>query len=282
MNLNKKLKSLYLIKIINGYKTLWVLFLFTQITQIYSQELERVNIAGTIIVNSLDLEGVTVYNAISNTGTVTDKKGQFVIGAALNDKLIISALQFQNFEITINQDIMDSQTLIAVLVEEVNKLPEVVILPYGLTGNVSTDIARIRTVNPNLDVLYFGLDNLDKFNFTDDYLSGVRNVAIPDNRMYFTADALKIIDLLSQSFLNPVNKNKASEWASDRDILEKYSMKYLVEKLSISEKNIIEFIYFVEDYGLKRSLLKDEQELQFINFLVKRREEFQANKNDKN
>ena len=60
MNLNKKLKSLYLIKIINGYKTLWVLFLFTQITQIYSQELERVNIAGTIIVNSLDLEGVTV------------------------------------------------------------------------------------------------------------------------------------------------------------------------------------------------------------------------------
>jgi hypothetical protein len=282
MNLNKKLKSLYLIKIINGYKTLWVLFLFTQITQIYSQELERVNIAGTIIVNSLDLEGVTVYNAISNTGTVTDKKGQFVIGAALNDKLIISALQFQNFEITINQDIMDSQTLIAVLVEEVNKLPEVVILPYGLTGNVSTDIARIKTVNPNLDVLYFGLDNLDKFNFTDDYLSGVRNVAIPDNRMYFTADALKIIDLLSQSFLNPVNKNKASEWASDRDILEKYSMKYLVEKLSISEKNIIEFIYFVEDYGLKRSLLKDEQELQFINFLVKRREEFQANKNDKN
>lgn len=282
MNLNKKLKSLYLIKIINGYKTLWVLFLFTQITQIYSQELERVNIAGTIIVNSLDLEGVTVYNAISNTGTVTDKKGQFVIGAVLNDKLIISALQFQNFEITINQDIMDSQTLIAVLVEEVNKLPEVVILPYGLTGNVSTDIARIKTVNPNLDVLYFGLDNLDKFNFTDDYLSGVRNVAIPDNRMYFTADALKIIDLLSQSFLNPVNKNKASEWASDRDILEKYSMKYLVEKLSISEKNIIEFIYFVEDYGLKRSLLKDEQELQFINFLVKRREEFQANKNDKN
>ncbi|MDC0957429.1 carboxypeptidase-like regulatory domain-containing protein [Flavobacteriaceae bacterium] len=282
MNLNKKLKSLYLIKIINGYKTLWVLFLFTQITQIYSQELERVNIAGTIIVNSLDLEGVTVYNAISNTGTVTDKKGQFVIGAALNDKLIISALQFQNFEITINQDIMDSQTLIAVLVEEVNKLPEVVILPYGLTGNVSTDIARIKTVNPNLDVLYFGLDNLDKFNFTDDYLSGVRNVAIPDNRMYFTADALKIIDLLSQSFLNPVNKNKASEWASDRDILEKYSMKYLVEMLSISEKNIIEFIYFVEDYGLKRSLLKDEQELQFINFLVKRREEFQANKNDKN
>lgn len=282
MNLNKKLKSLYLIKIINGYKTLWVLFLFTQITQIYSQELERVNIAGTIIVNSLDLEGVTVYNAMSNTGTVTDKKGQFVIGAALNDKLIISALQFQNFEITINQDIMDSQTLIAVLVEEVNKLPEVVILPYGLTGNVSTDIARIKTVNPNLDVLYFGLDNLDKFNFTDDYLSGVRNVAIPDNRMYFTADALKIIDLLSQSFLNPVNKNKASEWASDRDILEKYSMKYLVEKLSISEKNIIEFIYFVEDYGLKISLLKDEQELQFINFLVKRREEFQANKNDKN
>jgi len=271
-----------MMKMISRYKSFWILFLFAQMTQLYSQEFERVNIAGTIIVNSTDLEGVTVYNSVTNTGTVTDAKGQFVITAALNDKLNISALQFQNFEIIINQDIMDSKTLIAVLVEEVNKLPEVVILPYGLTGNVSIDIARIKTINANLDALYFGLDNLDKFNFTDDYLSGVRNVAIPDNRMYFTADALKIIDLLSQSFLNPVNKNKASEWASDRDILEKYSMKYLVEKLSISEKNIIEFIYFVEDYGLKISLLKDEQELQFINFLVKRREEFQANKNDKN
>ena len=266
---------------INASKVLWVLFLFTQMNQIYSQEIERVNIAGTIIVNSPDLEGVTVYNSSSNTGTVTDNKGQFVIAAALNDKLNISALQFQNFEIIINQDIIDSQTLIAVLIEEVNKLPEVVILPYGLTGNVSTDIARIKTVNANLDALYFGLDNLDKFNFTDDYLSGVRNAAIPDNRMYYTADAMKIIDLLSKLFSNSVNQNERNEWASDRDILEKYSVKYLAEKLSISEKNVIEFIYFVEDRGIKKSLLKDEQELQFLNFMFNRIEEFQANKNEK-
>ena len=109
---------------ISRYKSFWILFLFAQMTQLYSQEFERVNIAGTIIVNSTDLEGVTVYNSVTNTGTVTDAKGQFVITAALNDKLNISALQFQNFEIIINQDIMDSQTLIAVLVEEVNKLPD--------------------------------------------------------------------------------------------------------------------------------------------------------------
>jgi len=269
-------------KMISRYKSFWILFLFAQMTQLYSQEFERVNIAGTIIVNSTDLEGVTVYNSVTNTGTVTDAKGQFVITAALNDKLNISALQFQNFEIIINQDIMDSKTLIAVLVEEVNKLPEVVILPYGLTGNVSIDIARIKTINANLDALYFGLDNLDKFNFTDDYLSGVRNAAIPDNRMYYTADALKIIDLLSKSFLNPVNQNERSEWASDRDILEKYSFKYLAEKLSVSEKDVIEFIYFVEDRGLKKYLLEDEQELQFLSIMVKRNEEFQANKNEKN
>ena len=95
-------------------------------------------------------------------------EGKFQILVALNDRLEISALQFENFEVVITQDIIDSKFVTVVLVEEINKLPEIIILPYGLTGDLTVDAIRVKTVNPNLDALYFGLDNQDKIDFTED------------------------------------------------------------------------------------------------------------------
>lgn len=258
---------------------LLVAFIGISIFNISAQDIERIDVSGRIIVDSPDLEGVTVFNTTSNKGTITDKEGKFNILATLNDKLSISALQFEKFEITITQEIIDSKEMTVVLVEEINKLPEVIILPYGLTGNVSVDIARAKTVNPNLDALYFGLDNLDKFDFSDDYLSGVRNTAMSDNTLYYTADAVKIIGLLVKPLFNSKKKKQAAELASDRDIVEKYSPEYLMDKLNIPIRQMMEFIYFVEDSGLDKTLLEDGRELQFLDYIIKKSKEFQANKN---
>ena len=60
-----------------------------------AQDIQRVEISGKIIVDSPDVEGVTVFNATSNKGTITDAEGKFSILVALNDRLQISALQFE-------------------------------------------------------------------------------------------------------------------------------------------------------------------------------------------
>ena len=248
-----------------------------------AQDIERIEVSGKIIVDSPDVEGVTVFNKSSNKGTVTDKEGKFHVLVALNDTIEISALQFQDFQVTITQDIIDSKALTVVLVEEVNKLPEVIILPYGLTGNLTVDAIRAKTVNPNLDAVYFGLDNLDKIDFTEDYLTGVRNTAMSDNRLYYTADAIKIIGLLVKPLFNAKNKKKeVDQFASDRDIIEKYSPEYLMEKLNIPKRQMMEFIYFVEDSGMDKTLLEDGHELQFLEYVIKKSKEFQAKKNGKN
>jgi len=264
------------------YKSLFffMLLAFT-IYSAKAQSVERVEVFGKIIVDSPDVEGVTVFNTSSNRGTITDQEGKFSIMVTLNDRLHISALQFKNFEIIITQDIIDSKALTVVLVEEVNKLPEVIVLPYGLTGNLTVDAIRAKTVNPDLDALYFGLDNLDKFIFTDDYLTGVRNTAMADDRLYYAADAVKIIGLLVKPLFKSKKDKQESELATDRQLIEKYSPEYLMDKLNIPKNQITEFIYFVEDSGIDKSLLEDGKELQFLEFIIKKSKEFQANLNGK-
>ena len=246
-----------------------------------AQDVQRIEVNGRIIVDSPDIEGLTVFNASSNKGTITDEEGKFSILVTLNDRLEFSALQFENFVVVITQDIIDSKALTVVLVEEVNKLPEVIILPYGLTGNLTVDAIRAKTFNPNLDALYFGLDNLDKIDFTDDYISAVRNTAMPDNRFYYAADAIKIIGLLVKPLFKSKKNRDEATLASDRDIVEKYSPEYLMDKLNIPKHQMNEFIYFVEDSGMDKTLLEDGKELQFLEYIIKKSKEFQANKNGK-
>jgi len=246
-----------------------------------AQDVQRIEVNGRIIVDSPDIEGVTVFNTSSNKGTITDEEGKFSILVTLNDRLEFSALQFENFVVVITQDIIDSNALTVVLVEEVNKLPEVIILPYGLTGNLTVDAIRAKTFNPNLDALYFGLDNLDKIDFTDDYISGVRNTAMPDNRFYYAADAIKIIGLLVKPLFKSKKNRDEVTLASDRDIVEKYSPEYLMDKLNIPKHQMTEFIYFVEDSGMDKTLLEDGKELQFLEYIIKKSKEFQVNKNGK-
>ena len=69
------------------------------------------------------------------------------------------------------------------LVENINKLDEILILPYGLSGNLTTDVNSTKTFNPNLDAIYFGMANMNKFEFADDYKSKVVNREMQKNEI---------------------------------------------------------------------------------------------------
>lgn len=267
-------------------KTIYLTLLFIAIsfTTIQSQETKRIEVTGRIVVKNPDVEGVTIYNTSSNRGTITDEKGRFKIKVALNDRIEISALQFKDFKIIIDSEIIKSKALTVFLIEKINKLPEIVLLPYGLSGDLPTDVANTNTVNPDLDALYFGLDNLDKIDFTADYLSGIRNTAMTDNTLYYSADAIKIIGLLFKPIFNSKNKkNKLlNSSATEEEITKKYSTEYLMQRLNIPKEHIMEFVYYVEDAGLEKRLLDNGHELEFLDHLIKKSKEFQKVKNGKN
>ena len=248
----------------------------------FAQDIERIEIKGNIIVERNDLEGVTVYNSSSNKGTVTDKEGRFILEVALNDRVEFAALQFKDFKIVITQDIIDNKAMTVLLVEQLNKLPEVIILPHNLTGDLVTDVNSIELINPNLDALYFGLGNLDKIDFTEDYLSGVTNIAMRQNNLLYGVNMMDVLSLfLTEIFPFKTRTEFVPEYKKI-GILDVYDMDYLSAALNILEKDLIEFVYFVEEDNFDLVLLKPNREFEFLEFLKGQESKFVAVKYDKN
>ncbi|MEZ4801955.1 MAG: carboxypeptidase-like regulatory domain-containing protein [Gelidibacter sp.] len=269
-------------------RLLLVLCLSTTILT-FAQEIKRIEISGKIVVNSEDLENVTIYNTSSNKMALTDEKGKFKIDVALNDNLEVRALQFQDFTVTIDKNIIASKKATIFLVEKVNKLNEVVILPYDLTGNLVVDMESVRTFNPDLDAIYFGIGDISAYEFPDDYQSQVENIAArgPGNDIRYQMDGVALIGML----LKPLFKsNKEKKEKKNAEVLNSpmtglrdyYSAHYIEDNFHIPEERVDEFVNYVENNGLDYSLMQKGKEMEFLEFLTQKSKDFLKTKNGKN
>lgn len=254
----------------------------------FSQEIKRVEISGKIVVNSEDLENVTIYNTSSNKGTLTDEDGKFKIEVALFDILEVRALQFQDFTVTIDKNIIDSKKATIFLVEKVNKLNEVVILPYDLTGNLVVDMESVRTFNPDLDAIYFGIGDISAYEFPDDYKSEVENIAARQpNDIRYQMNGAALVGLLLKPLFKSNKDKKAKEIEKLKEIQstslrDYYSTRYIVDNFKIPEDKVNEFVAYVESHDLDYSLLKSGKEMDFLEFLTQKSDEFLKSEGGKN
>lgn len=262
-------------------KTVLYFFLFFPLFLLTAQNVTRVEIAGKVVVNSDDLEGITVYNTSAKRGVLTDENGLFTVSVALNDVIEFRALQFQDFSVTIDENIIKTRKMTVFLVEEINKLDEVVILPYDLSGNLLVDIESVKTFNPDLDAIYFGLANMNEYEFPDDYRSKVVNVAMPGtgNNIPYGLNVIGIVDLFLRPIFNS-KKNKDLEVMGEEEAYQAftdlYSTKFLVENFNIPEDKVDDFVAYVEDEGVDFSLLNSGKEFEFLEFISVKSKEFLA------
>lgn len=250
-----------------------------------AQNISRIEVSGKVVVDRNDLEGITVYNTSSRQGALTDENGLFTIRVALNDVLEFRALQFQDFTVVIDKNILTTKKLTVFLVEKINKLDEVIILPYDLTGNLLLDIESVKTFSPDMDALYFGLANMNEYEFPDDYKSKVVNVAMPGtgNHIPYGINVVGIVDL----FLRPIFKSKKTKMDARNELAgaydeftDHYSKKFLVENFNIPEHKVADFINYVEEEGLDYSLLNSGKEFEFLEFVSVKSKAFLARNNE--
>lgn len=259
-------------------KTLLYLVFCLSFTISFSQDFKRAEIRGRVVVDSNDVEGVTVYNTSINRGTITNERGEFIITAGLNDRIEISALQFQDINLVIDSSIMKTKTMTVYLVEQVNRLDEVVVIPYGLTGNLRSDIDSVRTRNPNLNALAFGIENSEQYDFRDDYQSGVDNIAMPDYGRRLV-NGLNIKNLMGL-ILKPIFSNNedsgivASEDPTLQRVEDIYDVSFIHSNFNIPTEKVDAFVIYVKDHGLTEELLREGNELQLLEFLYSKRDEF--------
>ena len=154
---NKKLQYLIVkLEVLQGIfiqnatmkKTTTIICILPKFFWRYPRILKRENILGKIIVEGNDIDGITIFNASSKVGTVSNENGEFTIAVALDDLIEIRALEYQNFDLRVNDAMLASKHINIYLIEEINKLEEVRITNKELTGNINADINIVKTFKP--------------------------------------------------------------------------------------------------------------------------------------
>ncbi|MCK8481254.1 carboxypeptidase-like regulatory domain-containing protein [Psychroserpens algicola] len=245
-----------------------------------AQRFQRVEVNGKIIVEGNDVEGITVFNTSSNKGVITNENGEFTLEVALNDFIEIRALQYQNFDLQVSQAIIDSKRMRIFLIEEINKLDEILVLTKGLSGELKTDVATVKTFNPKLDALYFGIKKLDEYEFSDDLRSEVNNDAM-HSQSQTMVNGLNVVNVVDQ-LLIPLFRSKVKDKESKgipnvpvSAVKYYFGSEFIIDNFNIPEHRVEEFIQYVEDdKTFDFALLNYGNELEFLELLNKKSKAF--------
>lgn len=265
---------------------LLLLFFCVSLFTLQAQSVDRIEVSGKIVVSTDDVEGVSVYNTISKKGTSTDEKGEFKIKVGLNDVIEIHSLLFKDFKIVIDGNIIKSGKMTVFLVENVNKLDEIVILPYDLTGNLMVDIESVKTFNPDLDAIYFGMANINDYKFSDDIRSKVDNIAMDrqGQNMIYGLNVVNIVGLLVKPLFKAKNVDRREKVSAIPlpDHADEFSTKFLVENFDIPAHKVDDFVEYIKQNGWKPEFLEKGREMDALEFVSQKSKDFLQQQSDKN
>lgn len=254
------------------------LILISSLTS-FSQNLNRLEVKGKIIVESNDIAGITVFNKSSNIGTITNDAGEFTLKVTLNDVIEVSALQYQSLSFSVNEAIIESRSIKVFLIEEINQLDEIILLPNKLSGNLDNDMSKTKRFTPKMDAIYFGIRNSDEFKVEDNYKTEVKNMTV-NTQSTELVNGLNIVNVVDQLLLPLFRsevKNKKKTGIPDvpvESIKYYFGSEFLVDNFKIPEHRVEEFIRYVESGDFDFSLLNYGKEMEFLELLNKKSIEF--------
>jgi len=276
----------------NAMKKILSLFVFYMfITFSVAQNDNGVEISGKVIVDANDIEGLTVTDKTSKRIVVTNMNGEFKIFVALNDKIEISALQFETVYLVITEEVIASRQLTVFLYERLNRLDEVVILPFNLTGDLASDLNKVRTFNPKLESVYFGEINLEDNSDIDGnpnediYYEKVENTILNQDRFYNGVDFVKITNWLIKPLFKS-NKNtyltKDNENSNYLVLRDTYTKDFISSSFNIPKDEVEDFIVFAEANNTDLALYENGKDIELIEYLVDQSKLYLESKTSKN
>ena len=254
---------------------------------LFAQGIERKVLRGIVVVDSFDVENITVRNISSNVGSKTDIDGKFSIRARATDTLFFESPSFISQKYILTQKDFWKEELEIRLHVKITELDELVITPYTLSGNLIEDTKRIQVYGDGFAVI----DAKKIMHYEDDVRSGAPiNSALPSvfapngSNFNFLAMAAGLVSLfIKPSFSKSHSKRvyeerriKALQSKSYSDhLFERFSHNFFVETLKIKNEDIPMFMSFSELNVYELSpLLKPENELKLIEYLIKKASEF--------
>lgn len=239
----------------------------------FSQTKDRIVISGEIISETNDLEGITVYNTATNKGTITNSEGVFFIAVAQNDKLEISALQFQKQTIIITEKIYHEKQIKILVTSKVNDLDEVVILQHNLTGNLDEDVKNTEFIKIN-PLKGLSSSEIKNMTFKSDRFTKVDNQFMNQGQFYNGVDFIALLKLFGVKFKKQKKESYAQKRAKHEseihDISQVYKATFIHQNFNIPLNKVEAFFGFCYREGLNKELLKPNNRLELYEFLLKK------------
>lgn len=234
---------------------------------------ERILVDGQISVPpGDDPEGITIINTTTNRGTVSDAEGEFQLVVGIGDIIIFSALQFQDFTVIIDQNVIEARQLNVFITQATTELPEVVVSPIDLSGNVEVDVKRIPDVEANLP--YISLEEIYNASLTmaPGPLTTPENAAMRDS---FIENGLNFANIFREIFSTREIGGEEFE-AMDEELRDLYDDEFFREFLDIERTEITQFIHYAQDHGLSEEMFEEGRELELVEFLVNQSRQYKA------
>tara|TARA_R110002020_G_scaffold91560_1_gene222185 strand:+ start:20561 stop:21271 length:711 start_codon:yes stop_codon:yes gene_type:complete len=212
------------------------------------------------------LESVHVINLNQVKGTITNKKGEFTILAAVNDTLYLSYLGFKTQKIRVTNDMFKFKDTKIALTELAYALEEVIVKPYQLTGYLEIDVKNL-PVNQGFQYSISGLSK--------SYEAGSKN---PSAVTKVLGAILNPADLLRNLFgKKPKEMRKLRQMKDEeevRDLLaSKFDRELLTEFLQIEKVDIEDIL---NNCNYSQSFIKTANDLQILDAINGCYEEFKV------
>lgn len=238
----------------NKFYLIFIFSIFSNV--IYSQS----NLTGQVLSVNTPLSNVEIINSTKKNVVKSDEKGEFQIQAELNDEIVFFLKGYLQKTLNVSKEYLNGHIKIA-LDKKVIELDEVKIVKAPKVKIVndyeSLKMAKIAKEQSQPKVI------------------GVYTGGIP-NGIDFIAIGDKLVGLVGKLFKKDSEEKSISEITFEECVSKHYDNKTLIEKLKLSDDNLILFMEFCKSDINVKNVISNNNELDVLDFLMKKRKEFKS------
>jgi len=222
------------------------------------------------VTNSVDVEGVHVFNKTFHKYTITNNKGEFSILTRLNDTIIFSGIQFKLKELVVTPEVISRQSLAVLLEEKVNELDVVYIKPT-LSGNLFKDAQQIKT-KQQVTAKTLGIPN-----------AHVIPPSQAERRLYTATSASSPVDALINAISGRTKMlKKMVEYAKknklENSVVASFS-QIMIDDFKIPEDKLFDFLYYASSDVLFSQIVKTNSNIIIYDFIKEKSKTYLALQN---
>ena len=232
-----------------------------------------VEIRGQILADD-DLEGIHIINKTSQKFTTTDEQGRFMIPAAQQDTILVSAIAYKPVEVIVDALTYNSKSLQVHLEEKVNVLDEVVVGKI-LTGDLWSDIEN-SDAKRDINFYDVGIPGNTKLPLTQ----AERRYKDASEGHIYTGLSVNLHKLLNVISGRTKRLKKYLQLEQSNTCLEMVVSEYaivLLEDLEWEEERMADYFFFVSDDPRFLEYCKNFKDISMLQYLQSKLQAYKLN-----